>query len=172
MGTIKITKPANGSIGLFKLDFKPGEEVVVNILPDKGYWMTPNSLTLDGAAVKPVFKMPEEEKEYVLTCAFEQITSTGDGSLVGGFADIIRYYGEENILGLGFDNSAAIMFGNHEFSLDKYYIPELNCIELIDVDSKGNAYKTIKHVETIQSIIVRHPSVQNFETYDRISLRG
>jgi len=87
------------------------------------------------------------------------------------FKATVAHYGEQNILGIGFDNSAAVTFGENEFTLANNYIEEIESIHLIGFDSRGNPYHTVKHVENIQSLIIRDSNVP-FNNYDRITLRG
>ena len=86
------------------------------------------------------------------------------------FTKIINYYGEANILGFGFDNSSAITFGPGEFTLANNYLSDIECIHSIGFDSRANPFHVIKHIETIQAIIVRDANVP-FAAYDRISIR-
>lgn len=87
------------------------------------------------------------------------------------FKKVIEHFGESNILGIGFDNSSAITFGPYEFSLANNYIEEIESIQTVGFDSRGNPFHTIKHVENIQSVIVRDANVP-YTAYDRITLRG
>lgn len=87
------------------------------------------------------------------------------------FTNIINYFGEENILSIGFDNSAAITFGKGEFTLQNVLIDEIDCLRFIGFDSRMKPFHVIKHIENVQSIIVRD-SGTNIEDYDRISIRG
>lgn len=87
------------------------------------------------------------------------------------FKKIINYYGEDNIIGLGFDNSSAITFGKGEFSLAKTYNEELECVQSVSFDLTGRPYHVIKHVECIQAILVRDSGVEDIDMYDRISTR-
>lgn len=90
-----------------------------------------------------------------------------DGAM---FKKTIEYFGEENIIGIGFDNSAGLTFGEGQFTLENFYIEELESLQMIEYDIKGNPYHVIKHVETIQCIMVRDSSV-NFNDYDMITIR-
>ena len=88
------------------------------------------------------------------------------------FLAIISKYKEENILGFGFDNSAAITFGPDDpFSLEKYYEEDIHALKFPNADFKGNPYYTIKIIEDIQSIIIRDPRFY-MGAYDRIDVRG
>lgn len=89
------------------------------------------------------------------------------------FKKIVEYYGEENIISIGFDNSAAITFlGNMEpFSLSTYYIDEIECLMFTQWDFRGNPMHTIKHVENIQSIVAKEAGVPR-EKYDPNTIRG
>lgn len=88
------------------------------------------------------------------------------------FLAIINKYGEENVLGFGFDNSAAITFGpNDPFSLEKYYVDDIHAFKFPSVDFKGNPYFTIKIIEDIQSIIIKDERY-SLGVYDRIDIRG
>ena len=86
------------------------------------------------------------------------------------FKKMIAHYGENNILGIGFDNSAAITFGRGEFSLANNYIEEIESIHDIGFDSHAIPFHVIRHVENVQCIIVRDAGYPNTE-YDRISIR-
>ena len=86
------------------------------------------------------------------------------------FKKMINHYGEQNILGIGFDNSAAITFGKGEFSLANNYNEDLESIHNIGFDSRGNPFHVIRHVENVQSLIVRDNGFP-VEAYDRISIR-
>lgn len=86
------------------------------------------------------------------------------------FKALINYYGEENILGIGFDNSASITFGKGEFTLANNYVEDIESIQMVGFDSRGNPYHTIKHVENVQGIVVKDKAI-NFDDYDRISIR-
>jgi len=86
------------------------------------------------------------------------------------FKKLINYYGEENILGIGFDNSGAITFGKGEFSLANVYVEDLESIQDIAFDSKGNPFHVIRNVSNVQCIIVRDSGIPT-EAYDRISIR-
>ena len=88
------------------------------------------------------------------------------------FKKIVNYYGEENIIGIGFDNSAGVTFGKGEFSLSTVFIEAIECVQIVGFDNLGHPYHTIKHVENIQSIMVRDAAVDDINCYDRISLRG
>ena len=86
------------------------------------------------------------------------------------FKSLIKHYGEENILGIGFDNSAAITFGKGEFTLANNYIEEIESIQTIGFDSRGLPFHVVKHVENVQGIIIRDSKI-DFNAYDRITLR-
>lgn len=88
------------------------------------------------------------------------------------FENFVKDVGEENILGIGFDNSASITFTeDNKFSLDRNTKFELGCVVFVCFDSKGNPFHTFKHVENIQAIYVRDKNVA-FGVYDRVSIRG
>lgn len=87
------------------------------------------------------------------------------------FTKMVNYYGESNILGIGFDNSAAITFGRNEFSLSNNYVADIESIHTVGFDSRGNPFHIIKHVENVQCIMVRDNNIP-FELYDRITIRG
>jgi len=87
------------------------------------------------------------------------------------FKKVVNYFGEENILGIGFDNSTAITFGPGEFTLANSYIEDLESIHEIVFDSKGNPFHVIKHIETVQCLMIRDSGIP-FTAYDRISIRG
>lgn len=86
------------------------------------------------------------------------------------FTKMVNYYGESNILGIGFDNSSAITFGKGEFTLANNYIADIESIHTIGFDAKGNPFHVIKRTDNIQCIIVRDKNIA-FEVYDRISIR-
>ena len=86
------------------------------------------------------------------------------------FIKVVNYFGEDNILGFGFDNSAAVTFDKDEFKLTNNYIPEIESFCTVGIDSRGHKFRIIKHVDSIQTVIVRDESVP-FNAYDRVSLR-
>ena len=86
------------------------------------------------------------------------------------FIKVVEYFGEDNILGFGFDNSAAVTFDRDEFSLADNYISEIESFCTTGIDSRGHQFRIIKHVDSIQTVIVRDANVP-FEVYDRVSLR-
>jgi len=92
-----------------------------------------------------------------------------DGAL---FKKIVEYYGEENIIGIGFDNSAGITFGKGEFSLATMYIEDIECLQTVSFDSRVKPYHVIKPIETVQCIMVADKSITDINMYDRISIRG
>ena len=88
------------------------------------------------------------------------------------FEQMITYFGEENILGFGFDNSAGVTFTKeNKFSLAQNYNADIESLMFICFDSKGNPFHVIKHVENIQAVYVRDSNV-DFGDYDRITIRG
>lgn len=87
------------------------------------------------------------------------------------FEKIINYYGEDNIIGISFDNSASITFADGEFSLSNNYIKDLEALRFIDMDSKANPYFTLKFISDIQAIMIKYPTVP-FNDYDRVTIRG
>lgn len=88
------------------------------------------------------------------------------------FKNIIAYYGEDNILGFGFDNSAGVTFDEHgKFSLAQHFNETLESLTFVGFDSKGNPFHIIKHIDNIQAIFVRDSGVP-FGDYDRITIRG
>lgn len=91
---------------------------------------------------------------------------------VENFKNIITYYGEENILGFGFDNSSGITFGGNErFSLAQHFNESIESLTFIGFDIKGNPFHIVKHIENIQAIYVRDGNVK-FNEYDRVTIRG
>lgn len=87
------------------------------------------------------------------------------------FIAIVNYFGEENIMGLSFDNSASITFGKGEFTLANVLIEDIDCVRSIGFDSRGKPFHNIKPLDTVQSFMVRDSNVP-IEQYDRISIRG
>ena len=88
------------------------------------------------------------------------------------FLRCIEYYGEENIIGIGFDNSAGKTFQKGEFTLSNCWVEQIESLQFVEFDNKGNPFHVVKHVAHVQSIIVRDSSVP-FEAYDdTVTLRG
>lgn len=88
------------------------------------------------------------------------------------FKAIIEFYGEDSILGFGFDNSAGITFdGTNRFSLSNHYKEEIECLTFVNFDRKGNPYHIVKHIENIQAIYVKDKAF-SMDVYDRVSIRG
>ena len=86
------------------------------------------------------------------------------------FIRVINYYGESNILGLGFDNSAAITFKAGQFTIANSCDENTQSIHLIGFDSRGLPFHIIKPVAHVHTIIVRDSKV-DFNAYDPVSLR-
>ena len=86
------------------------------------------------------------------------------------FKKMVDYYGEANILGIGFDNSSAITFGEGEFTLANNYIDDIESFQFVGFDRYGLPYHIIKHIENVQAILVRDSGVP-YAAYDRITLR-
>ena len=88
------------------------------------------------------------------------------------FIAIINKFGEENILGIGFDNSASVTFGaNDPFSLAEYYDEELHALKFKHMDLKGNPFYSIKIVEDIQCIMIKDERFY-IGAYDRVDIRN
>ena len=88
------------------------------------------------------------------------------------FLATIRYYGEENILAIGFDNSSGKTFQKGEFTLENCYVPDIASLQFVDFDNKGRPCHVVKHVGHIQNIAVRDSNIK-FEDYDdAVTLRG
>lgn len=88
------------------------------------------------------------------------------------FKAIVNKYGEENIIGIGYDNSAGHTFPYvGMFTLANNYIEDIQCLKFIEYDMHGNPFHTIKHVENIQSIIVKDDNVNRMK-YDYDHIRG
>lgn len=87
------------------------------------------------------------------------------------FTAIINKYGEGNILGFGFDNSASLTFGENQFTLANHYVDDIQCLQFINFDSKGNPFHVLKSVEDIQSVMIRDAGIK-FNQYDQISVRS
>lgn len=88
------------------------------------------------------------------------------------FEAIIAKYGEENIIGIGFDNSSGVTFGENErFSLAQHYKPEFNALSFIEYDMKMNPYTVLKNIGDIQAIMIKDATIDICE-YDRINIRG
>lgn len=176
MYEITISKTiANGAIGIgISGPVKEGTQIYVNVYPEKGYWLTGLSYKLADEET-PVdidrkFLMPEANIE--LNATFEKMVPATGNTIADDFINMVKYIGEANILGFSYDNSAGVLYPNG-FTLDEYFIPEINTLMSIETDFRGNLYCIYKHIETVQSIIVRHATVTNPGTaYDRISLRG
>lgn len=88
------------------------------------------------------------------------------------FLDIVTKYGEDNIIGIGFDNSAAITFDKAgKFTLANNYVDDIECLQFIEFDFKGNPYHVLKSVADIQSIMIRDSGVDR-DGYDMINIRS
>lgn len=87
------------------------------------------------------------------------------------FKKIITKYGETNILGFGFDNSANKVFCKGEFTLASCYESDIECVHFLGMDIKGNLLHILKPIFTIQAIMVRDKNVP-FEAYDRDHISG
>lgn len=87
------------------------------------------------------------------------------------FLAIVNKYGEGNILGFGFDNSASLTFGENQFTIANNYNDDIQCLQFINFDSKGNPFHVLKSVEDIQSVMIRDSQIP-FGNYDSISVRS
>lgn len=88
------------------------------------------------------------------------------------FEAIINKYGEENIIGIGFDNSSGVTFGhNEEFSLSEHYDADLGLFTFTEFDMKGNPYIVIKCVSDVQAVMIKDANI-DIGNYDRINIRG
>lgn len=89
------------------------------------------------------------------------------------FKRAINYFGEKNILGFGFDNTAGYTFTDQQpFSMAQYFREDILSLIFIRVDSHGNPFHVVKPIGTIQSIMIKDDSVPNIASYDRYSIRG
>jgi hypothetical protein len=86
------------------------------------------------------------------------------------FKSMVNYYGEDNILGIAFDNSAAVTFGKGEFKLANNYVEEIESLQFVGFHAHGIPFHVVKHIENVQGIIVRDKNYA-FELYDRITIR-
>ena len=89
------------------------------------------------------------------------------------FKKVVDFYGEANILSIGFDNSAStkVFTDEHRFSLKNFYQEEIECLQFIEFDRHGNPYHVVKHVENIQTIIVKDDGLK-LNDYDHVTIRG
>ncbi len=89
------------------------------------------------------------------------------------FKNIINHFGEENIISIGFDNSASTPKFTSEspFSLANAYIEKIECLQFVQFDRHGNPFHVVKHIENIQSIIVKDGGI-DIDSYDAFSIRG
>ena len=84
---------------------------------------------------------------------------------------IINRYGEDNILGFVFDNSAGITFHKGDVTMDNNFINDINCLQFVSFDNKGRPFHILKPISDVQAVYIRDSGVE-FNDYDRISLRG
>ena len=86
------------------------------------------------------------------------------------FKAIVNKYGEENIIGISYDNSAGHTFPlPGMFTLANNYIEDIQCLKFVEYDVKGFPFHTLKHVENIQSIIIKDKNVDRSKyNYDHI----
>jgi hypothetical protein len=84
---------------------------------------------------------------------------------------VIARYGEENVLGILFDNSAAKIFTKDEFKMTTSYIDSIESLQFVETDLHGTPYHIIKDVEDIQGILIKDENFE-FESYDKVRLRG
>lgn len=89
------------------------------------------------------------------------------------FKKIVQYYGEANILSIGFDNSASshVFTDEHRFSLENFYQEDIECLQFVHIDRRGNPFHVVKHVENIQTIIVKDDGFK-LNDYDNVTIRG
>jgi len=90
------------------------------------------------------------------------------------FKAVINKYGEENVLSIGFDNSASSMMFRDEspFSFSNNYVEEIECLQFFQFDRSGLPYLVVKHVENVQSIIFKSSKEHTLSQYDNFSIRG
>ena len=84
---------------------------------------------------------------------------------------IIATYGMDNIIGIGFDNSAALTFDKAGKFTDDNINRDIECLQFIEFDFKGQPYHVLKSIGDIQSIMIRDSGV-NREAYDMINIRS
>lgn len=77
------------------------------------------------------------------------------------FLAMIAEYGEENIIGLLFDNTGRVLFtpkregrGRGPFSLAGFYKPEFQCIEVLE-QQNGTEWISLKPINTIQGVLLK-----------------
>lgn len=87
------------------------------------------------------------------------------------FKSIITRFGEENVLGILFDNSAAKVFSKGEFKMATCYIDSIESLQFVETDLHGTPYHIIKDVEDIQGILIKDENY-DFDIYDKVRLRG
>jgi len=84
------------------------------------------------------------------------------------FLATVAYFGEENILGFVFDNSARHLFTkNDRFSLAKNYIPSIQHLVFEVEDPKGTKVRVAKHIGHIQTIVI----VKSESDWDTVNSR-
>ena len=87
------------------------------------------------------------------------------------FKKQINYWGESNILGFGFDNSACKTYIHEGFTLENDYVDEVESVVCIDHDNHGYPYHVVHPVENIQTILVKDKNYKRTD-YDSQSIRG
>ena len=91
------------------------------------------------------------------------------------FVAIIQYYGEPNICGILFDNSAAKLFSDGEFSLANSLVDitgDVSVLQFVEMDRKNLPFHVVKLLSDIQGFIIKDSGVKYIADYDRITLRG
>ena len=90
------------------------------------------------------------------------------------FKAVINKYGEDNVLSIGFDNSASSMMFREDtpFSFANNYAEDIECLQFVQFDSSGLPYTVVKHVENVQSVVFKASSAHKLSQYDNFSIRG
>lgn len=92
---------------------------------------------------------------------------------ISEFKAAVNYFGEKNIIGIGFDNTAGNTFTDENpFSMSRNFIENIGALVFIDYDTYGNIFHTVKPVATVQSLAIKDNSVPSLNSYDRHSIRG
>ena len=85
---------------------------------------------------------------------------------------IDAFGGVDALIGISFDNSAAITFEPKQFSYSSNIDETLNVLKFVSYDSKGTPFIIIKPIETIQAVMFKDPSITDITIYDAVSIRS
>ena len=88
------------------------------------------------------------------------------------FKAIVQEFGEENLIGVVFDNSARQLFHENDFSLAKYWNESIQSLVFRETDSQRNPYLTVKHVENVQTLMFAIPGETRWDKLDYRQMSG